>query len=64
MFFVDGKTNKVDICKLLQELKLLQERINERDVDQIVNLVLNDILDNDVLELEPRASGSKGNHPW
>jgi hypothetical protein len=25
---------------------------------------LNDVLDNDVLELEPRASGPEGNHLW
>jgi hypothetical protein len=61
--FVDGETNKVDIRKLLRELEHLQERINERDVDRVVSLVLNDVLDNDVLELEPRASGLKGNHP-
>jgi hypothetical protein len=41
----------------------LQERINERDVDRVVDSVLNDLLDNDVSELEPRASGPKGNHP-
>jgi hypothetical protein len=63
MFFVDGETNKVDICKLLQELEHLQERINERDVDRVVDSVLNDVLDNDVSELEPRATGPEGNHP-
>jgi hypothetical protein len=52
MSFVDGETNKVDIRKLLWELEHLQERINERDVDWVVDLVLNDVLDNDVLELE------------
>jgi hypothetical protein len=62
--FVDGETNKVDICKILQELEQLQEPINERDVDRVVDLVLNDVLDNDILELEPRASGPEGNHPW
>jgi hypothetical protein len=55
MSFVDGETNKVDIRKLL--------RINERDVDRIVDSVLNDVLDNDVSELEPRVSGPEGNHP-
>jgi hypothetical protein len=59
MSFVDGETNKVDIYKLLRELEHLQERINERDVDQVVD----DVLDNDVSELEPRASGPEGNHP-
>jgi hypothetical protein len=63
MSFVDGETNKVDIRKLLGELEHLQERINERDVDRAVDSVLNDVLDNDVSELEPRASGPKGNHP-
>jgi hypothetical protein len=29
MSFVDGETNKVDICKLLRELEHLQEQINE-----------------------------------
>jgi hypothetical protein len=42
----------------------LQERINEQDFDRVVDLVLNDVLDNDVSELEPRASGPEGNHPW
>jgi hypothetical protein len=63
MSFVDGETNKVDIRKLLQELEHLQERINERDVDRVVDSVLNDVLDNDVSELEPRATGREGNHP-
>jgi hypothetical protein len=63
MSFVDGETNKVDIRKLLRELEHLQERINERDVDRVVDSVLIDVLDNDVLELEPCASGPEGNHP-
>jgi hypothetical protein len=63
MSFVDGETNKVDIRKLLRELEHLQERINERDVHRVVDSNLNDVLDNDVSELEPRASGPKGNHP-
>jgi hypothetical protein len=63
MSFVDGETNKVDICKILRELEQLQEQINERDVDRVVDSVLNDVLDNDISELEPRASGPKGNHP-
>jgi hypothetical protein len=63
MSFVDGKTNKVDIRKLLRELEYLQERINERDIDRVVDLVLNDVLNNDVSELEPRATGPEGNHP-
>jgi hypothetical protein len=42
----------------------LQERINERDVDRVVDSVLNDVLDNDVSKLEPCASGPEGNHPW
>jgi hypothetical protein len=62
MSFMDGETNKVDIRKLLRELEHLQERINERDVDRVVDSVLNDVLDNDVSELEPRASGLEGNH--
>jgi hypothetical protein len=64
MSFVDGETNKVDICKILREVEQLQERINEQDVDRVVDSVLNDILDNDVSELEPCASGPEGNHPW
>jgi hypothetical protein len=63
MSFVDGETNKVDIRKLLRELEYLQEQINKRDVDRVVDSVLNDVLDNDVLKLEPRASGPEGNHP-
>jgi hypothetical protein len=63
MSFVDGETNKVDICKLLRELEHLQVRNNERDVDRVVDSILNDVLDNDVSELEPCASGRKGNHP-
>jgi hypothetical protein len=63
MSFVDGETNKVDIRKILRELEQLQEQINERDVDRVVDLVLNDVLDNDVSELEPCASGLEGNHP-
>jgi hypothetical protein len=62
MSFVDGKTNKVDIRKLLRELEHFQERINERDVDRVVDSVLNDVLYNDVSELEPCASGREGNH--
>jgi hypothetical protein len=63
MSSVDGETNKVDIRKLLQELEYLKERINKRDIDRVVNSVLNDVLDNDVSELEPRASEPEGNHP-
>jgi hypothetical protein len=37
MTFVDGETNKVDIRKVLRELEQLQERINERDVDRVVD---------------------------
>jgi coenzyme F420-reducing hydrogenase delta subunit len=37
MSFVDGETNKVDIRNFLQELEQLQERINERDVDRVVD---------------------------
>jgi hypothetical protein len=63
MSFVDGETNKVDIPKLLRELEHLQEQINERDVERVVDSVLNDILDNDVSEIEACASGPEGNHP-
>ena len=63
MSFMDGKTNKVDICKLLQVLEHLQEWINERIIDWVVDSVLNDVLNNDVSELEPPASGPEGNHP-
>ena len=63
MSFVDGETNKVNICKLLQELEHLQERTNERDVDWVVDSVLNNVLDNDVSESEPYTSGPEDNHP-
>ena len=63
MSFVDGETNKVDIRKFLQELEHLQERINKRDADQVVDSVLYGVLDNDVLELEPCMNGPKSNHP-
>jgi hypothetical protein len=63
MSFVDGKTNKVDVRKLLRELEHLQERINERDVDRVVDSVLNDVLDNDVSEIEACASKPEDNHP-
>ena len=61
--FMDGKTNKVDTGKLLQELEHLQEHIKVQDVDQIVNSVLHVLLDNDVVESEPLASGPESNHP-
>ena len=64
MQFVDGKTNKVDIHKLLYELEYLQERIKIRDIDLVVNSIVNVILDNDVSESEPRTSGPKVSHPW
>jgi hypothetical protein len=64
MSFVDGETSKVDICKILREVEQLQEQINKQDVDRVVDSVLNDVLDNDVSELEPRVSGPEGNHPW
>jgi hypothetical protein len=35
MSFLDGETNKVDICKILRELEQLQQRINERDVIEL-----------------------------
>jgi hypothetical protein len=41
----------------------LQERFNERDVDRVVDSVLNDVLDNDVSEIEACAGGPEGNHP-
>jgi hypothetical protein len=40
----------------------LQERINEQDIDRVVNSVLNDVPDNDVSELDPHVSGLEGNH--
>ena len=42
----------------------MQERIKIRDIDRVVNSVLDELLDNDVAELESHASGSEGNHPW
>ena len=62
MSFVDGEINKVNIHKLLRKLEHLQEWINEWDVYRVVDLILNDVLDNDVLELEPRTSRPEGNH--
>jgi hypothetical protein len=59
---VDGETNKVDIRKILREMEQLQQQINQRDVDRVVDSILNDVLNNDVSELEPCASGPKGNH--
>jgi hypothetical protein len=38
MSFVNGETNKVDIRKVLRELEHLQERINERDADRVVEM--------------------------
>jgi hypothetical protein len=35
----------------------------KQDVDRVVNSVLNDVVDNDVSELEPRTSEPEGNHP-
>jgi hypothetical protein len=35
MSFLDGETNKVDICKILRELEQLQQQINERDVIEL-----------------------------
>jgi hypothetical protein len=55
MSFVDEESNKVGICKILRELEQLPQQINARDVDRVVNSVLNDVLDNDVSELEPRT---------
>ena len=63
MSFVNGETNKVDTRKLLQELEHLQERIKVRDVDRIVDSVLDVLLSNDVAELEPLVSGPEGNYP-
>ena len=48
MSFVDGEINKVEIRKILQELKHLQEWINEEDIERVVDSILNDVLDNDV----------------
>ena len=64
MSFVDGETNKVDTPKLLQELEHLQEQIKVRDVDRVIDLVLDVLLDNDVVESKPLASRPEGNHPW
>jgi hypothetical protein len=36
---------------------------NQRDVDRVIDSVLNDVLDNDVSELKPRVSGPEGKHP-
>ena len=51
----------MDIRKVLQELDHLKERIKIRDIDQIVGSVLDELLDNDVIESESRASGPEGN---
>lgn len=63
MSIVDGETNKVDVRKLLEELQHLKEQIKIRDVDGVVGSVLDQLLDNDIVESEPRASGPEGNHP-
>ena len=42
----------------------MQERINERNFDQVVDSILNDVLDNDISELETLVSGPDSNHPW
>ena len=63
MSFVDGETNKMDLHRLLQELEHLQERIKIRYIDRIVYSILNELLDNDIAESEPHASGPEGNHP-
>ena len=64
MYIVDGKTNKVDVRKLLEELQHSKEQIKIRDVNRVVGSVLDELLDNDIAESEPRASGPEGNHPW
>jgi len=58
---VDGESNKVDTRKLLQELEQLKEQKELRDVDRVVDSVYEELLDNDVLESEPRMSGPEGN---
>jgi hypothetical protein len=63
MSFVDKKTNKMDICKVVWELEQLQQQINEQDVDQVIDSVLNDILNNDLTETEPRLSGPEVSNP-
>ena len=63
MSIVDGETNKVDVRKLLEELQHLKKQIKIQDVDRVVGLVLDQLLDNDIAESEPRASGPKGSHP-
>ena len=57
---VDGESNKVDTRKLLQELEQLKEQKELWDVDRVVDSVYEELLDNDVLESEPRMSGPEG----
>jgi hypothetical protein len=61
--FLGGKTNKVDIRKVIRELEQLQQQINQRDVDQVVDSVLIDVLDNDLIEIEPRLNEPEVNNP-
>jgi hypothetical protein len=48
---------------VLQELEQLQQRINDCDVNQVVDLVLNDILDNDSTKMELPLSGQEVTNP-
>jgi hypothetical protein len=57
MFFVDSDTNNVDIRKVVWKLEQLQQRINERDVDQVIDTVLNGVFNNDLTKIEPCVNG-------
>jgi hypothetical protein len=63
MSFVDKKTNKVDICRVLQKLEQLQQQFNERDIDRVVDLVLNDVFDNDLTKMEQPPYGPQITNP-
>jgi hypothetical protein len=35
--FVDGEANKVDVHRVLQQLKQMQRQFNDHDIDQVVD---------------------------
>ena len=63
MSIVNGETNKVDVPKLLEELQHLKKQIRTQDVDRVVGSILDQLLDNDIAESKPHASGPEGSHP-
>jgi hypothetical protein len=61
--FVDGITNKVDICRVLRELEQLQQQFNECDVEWIVNSISINIFNNDLTEMDQIPSGPQLTNP-